>query len=52
MNESIRDIYRRGKLREIPGVGVNIASVIQDFLVSGRSERLGKEIDSSSKNLY
>lgn len=49
LNESIRDVYRSGKLREIPGVGDNIARVIEDFLVTGRSERLEKEIDSAPK---
>ncbi|MCK4734995.1 MAG: hypothetical protein KAT65_21260, partial [Methanophagales archaeon] len=52
LRESIRDIYKRGKMREIPGVGANIASVIQDFLVTGKSERLNREIGSSLKNLY
>ena len=52
LDESIRDIYRRGKLREIPGVGDTIAKVIEDFLVTGRDERLDKEIDSTSKILY
>lgn len=50
LNESIRDIYRSGKLREIPGVGDNIAKVIEDFLVTGRSERFDKEIDSININ--
>jgi len=50
LNESIRDIYRSGKLRVIPGVGDNIANVIEDFLVTGRSERFDKEIDSININ--
>jgi len=50
LDESIRDIYSSGKLREIPGVGDNIAKVIEDFLVTGRSERLDKEIDSININ--
>jgi DNA polymerase/3'-5' exonuclease PolX len=52
MNESIRDVFRRGKLREIPGVGDDIAKVIEEFLVTGRSERLDNEIDSVSKIPY
>jgi DNA polymerase/3'-5' exonuclease PolX len=40
LNKSIRDIYKRGKLREIPGVGASIAKIIKDFLVTGRSEKL------------
>jgi len=40
LNENIRDVYKRGKLREIPGVGASIAKIIQDFLVTGRSEKL------------
>ncbi len=50
LNESIRDIFRKGKLEEIPGVGDNIAKAIEDFLVTGRSERLDKEIDSININ--
>jgi len=42
LDECIRDIYRCGKLREIPGVEDNIAKVIEDFLVTGRREGLDK----------
>jgi DNA repair photolyase len=47
LNESIRDVYKRGNLREIPGVGASIAKIIQDFLVTGRSEKL-EELEVST----
>ena len=49
LNESIRETYSSGKLREIPGVGDEIANVIEDFLVTGRSERLDNGVDSAPK---
>ena len=42
LDEGIRDIYRSGKLREIPGVDDNIAKVIEDFLVTGLRAGLDK----------
>jgi len=44
LNESIKEICKRGELRRIPGVGESIAKVIEDFLVNARSERLEKEM--------
>ena len=44
LNESIKEICKRGELRKIPGVGESIAKVIEDFLVNGTSERLENEM--------
>jgi len=46
LNESIKDIYKRGELRKIPGVGESIIKVIEDYLLKGRSERLEKEMNT------
>ena len=44
LNESIKEICKRGELRSIPEVGESIAKVIKDFLVNGTSERLENEM--------
>jgi len=44
LNESIKEICKRGELRRVPGVGEGIVKIIKDFLVNGRSERLEKEM--------
>lgn len=44
LNESIKDVCKRGELRKISGVGESIIRVIEDFLVNGKSERLEKEM--------
>ena len=46
LNESIKEISKRGELRRIPGVGEKIAKVIEDFLENGTSERLEKEMEN------
>ncbi|RMF89242.1 MAG: radical SAM protein [Methanobacteriota archaeon] len=46
LNESIKEIYKRGELRKIPGVGESISREIEEFLAKGRSERLEKEMST------
>lgn len=45
LNENIRGICKRRELRRITGVGENIAKVIEEFLVSRRTESLEKMIN-------
>ncbi|MEA2075281.1 MAG: hypothetical protein U9O85_06060 [Euryarchaeota archaeon] len=44
LDEGVRAICKRGGLREIPGVGAGIATVIEEFLIHGRSKRLEREL--------
>lgn len=44
--ESVKEMCGRGELRRIPGVGENIAKVIEDFLENGRSARLQREMST------
>jgi DNA polymerase (family 10) len=40
LSEDIEDIYKRGELEEIPGVGKGIASRITDYIETGQSKYL------------
>ncbi len=40
LTEDIREIWRRGKLQSIPGVGKSIAAVIEEYLETGQSSKL------------
>jgi DNA polymerase (family 10) len=54
LTEEIEDLYRAGRLREIPGVGPTIASRIAEYLETGRStyyEELKREIPLSAVEL-
>ena len=42
--ESIKEIYKKGELKKIQGVGKSIIKIIEDYLTNGSSERLDKEI--------
>ncbi len=44
LDEGVRAIYKRGGLREIPGVGAGIATVIEEFLIHEGSKRLEREL--------
>jgi DNA repair photolyase len=44
LNKNIKEIYKRGELRKIPGVGASISKIIEDFLVNEKSERLECEM--------
>ncbi len=40
LTEDIREIWRRGELQSIPGVGKSIAAVIEEYLETGQSSKL------------
>ena len=44
LDESIKEIYKKGELKKIQGVGKSIVKIIEDYLTNGSSERLDKEI--------
>ena len=44
LDESIKEIYKKGVLKKIQGVGKSIVKIIEDYLTNGSSERLDKEI--------
>lgn len=46
LNENVREICKRRELKRIPGVGDSIAKVIEEFLVSRRTESLEKVINA------
>jgi len=46
LTDDIRSVYEQGKLREIPGVGKNIAFVIEEYLETGGCSHLEELRDS------
>ncbi|MDI6885960.1 MAG: radical SAM protein [archaeon] len=46
LTDSIREIYEKGELIKIQGVGTSIVKIIEDYLTNGSSERLDKEMNA------
>ncbi len=54
LTEDIEEIYKKGELEEIPGVGKNIAEKIEEILKTGKLqyyEKLKKEVDVDIEHL-
>lgn len=46
LNGSIKEIHNKGELMKIQGVGESIVKSIEDYLSTGRSEKLDKEMNA------
>jgi len=44
LDENILKQYHQGKLRDIPGVGLKIQEIIEDYLLTGTSQELEREM--------
>ncbi|HDK35568.1 MAG TPA: DNA polymerase/3'-5' exonuclease PolX [Bacteroidetes bacterium] len=51
MQEDIEDVWREGRLREIPGVGTALATKIEEYLTTGKMTKYEDVVSSVSADL-